>query len=45
MNCDAFDAASNIDDEVNHDETDGLEEPQQHLPTDFAFSSLSVEIQ
>ncbi|CAF1453005.1 unnamed protein product [Adineta steineri] len=45
MNSDAFDAASNIDDEVNHDETDDLEEPQQNLPTDFAFSSLPEEIQ
>ncbi|CAF1375448.1 unnamed protein product [Adineta steineri] len=45
MNGNEFDAASNIDDEVNHDETDDLEEPQQHLPTDFAFSSLPEEIQ
>ncbi|CAF1567008.1 unnamed protein product [Adineta steineri] len=45
MNGDEFDAASNIDDEVNHDETDDLEEPQQNLPTDFAFSSLPEEIQ
>ncbi|CAF1517875.1 unnamed protein product, partial [Adineta steineri] len=45
MNSDAFDAASNIDDKVNHDETDDLEEPQQNLPTDFAFSSLPEEIE
>ncbi|CAF1375467.1 unnamed protein product [Adineta steineri] len=45
MNGVEFDAASNIDDEVNHDETDDLEEPQQNLPTDFAFSSLREEIQ
>ncbi|CAF1416102.1 unnamed protein product, partial [Adineta steineri] len=45
MNGDEFDTASNIDDEVNHDETDDLEEPQQNLPTDFAFSSLPEEIQ
>ncbi|CAF4363629.1 unnamed protein product, partial [Adineta steineri] len=45
MNGDEFNAASNIDNEVNHDKTDDLEEPQQNLPTDFAFSSLSEEIQ